>query len=103
MTNVCRYNPIYKNYKTNPYSDYTFFQKLDALAGGTPLEEISKQQEANIIASTNKTNTQLATELAAAKEALDNKNVKPVKIQLYIAIAIITVLMVVIYYIKKRS
>lgn len=103
MNNVCRYNPYYKSYNTTLYSDYTFFQKIDALAGGTPLEEISKQQEANIIASTNKTNTQLATELAAAKQAFDNKNVKPVKIQLYIAIAIITVLIIIIYYIKKRS
>lgn len=103
MSNVLQYNPHYKRYKTNPYSDFTWFQELDALTGGTPLKEISEKQEANIIASTNKTNSELAQKMAEGNALLSGATLKNIKIQLYVAIAFIIVLTFVIIYLKRKK
>jgi hypothetical protein len=101
MNNVYSYNPHFKDYKTNPYSDYTFWEKLDSLAGGKQLSQtITPEQEAAIVAATNKQNVELTTALTAAQQSVENasKNKK----QLYIAFGIIGVLIIIILFLKKR-
>jgi hypothetical protein len=104
MNNVCLYNPSYKRYNTNPYSDFTFWEEIDAAAGGKPLQpNITPEQEQSIVDATNKQNQTLTDSLnaatAAAKASTDTTKQK----QLYIAIGIIAVLILAIIYLKKRN